>query len=446
MLKANALEIDITPALGTIINGEFTNRYAQKIADPLYAKAIYLQSGDMALLWIMVDICVMRREFLDPIKHEIEQLTGISKEHQLIASTHTHYGGSVADLLLAHADMAYRSLLHERLIQLAKDVTRLAVPAKIGFQKISKPEHLTCRRYKMKESYVARNPISMKEDRVKTNPFGAEHLIVERQGLPDGELPFIAIKTLSDDWIGMLANYNLHYVGDCERSTITADYFGHFSRKVKENIQNEAAVIMMSNGTSGEVNIWDFIDGDRYPKEFHAKSKCIGEDLADAVCAQLSSVSWESTMKLEVGYVEAVLPIRPIDQEDLARAYQCIEQTVYEGIQHTDPELMEKVYAREQVLLQQYPATIRFPIQCFKLGNKVIGALGGEFFTETGKLLKADPNYFFTICLANDYVGYVPPRHEFEFGGYETWRARSSFLAEEAEELIRFQLTQLTKA
>ena len=32
------------------------------------------------------------------------------------------------------------------------------------------------------------------------------------------------------------------------------------------------------------------------------------------------------------------------------------------------------------------------------------------------------------IGMANDYAGYVPTEEQHELGGYETWRAKSSFL------------------
>ena len=83
--------------------------------------------------------------------------------------------------------------------------------------------------------------------------------------------------------------------------------------------------------------------------------------------------------------------------------------------------------------------------QAIRVGNGVIGALGGEFFAETGLALRqAFPDRtYFTITMANGYVGYVPPAHEIERGGYETWRCRTSFLAPNAESQLSERLTQL---
>ena len=58
----------------------------------------------------------------------------------------------------------------------------------------------------------------------------------------------------------------------------------------------------------------------------------------------------------------------------------------------------------------------------------------GEIFCQFGIDLKgASPlNPTFIIELANDYTGYVPTPIGHEHGGYETWLARSSYLAPDA--------------
>ena len=97
--------------------------------------------------------------------------------------------------------------------------------------------------------------------------------------------------------------------------------------------------------------------------------------------------------------------------------------------------------------MNEYPDTHTAAIQAIKIGNQIIGALGGEIFSETGLWLKKklEGQNYFTICLANTYDGYVPPAHELDKGGYETWRARSSFLDRTAEEEIKHNLLELIK-
>ena len=69
--EAGVSRVKITPALGTIINGDFVRYYAREIHDDLYAKALALSNGDTTLVIMMVDICVMKRELLDEVKKKI---------------------------------------------------------------------------------------------------------------------------------------------------------------------------------------------------------------------------------------------------------------------------------------------------------------------------------------------------------------------------------------
>jgi hypothetical protein len=47
------------------------------------------------------------------------------------------------------------------------------------------------------------------------------------------------------------------------------------------------------------------------------------------------------------------------------------------------------------------------------------------------------------IELANGYNGYLPTPEQHTLGGYETWRAKSSYLARDAEPQLRRTLLQL---
>ena len=444
-LQAAALQKDITPPLGTLINGEFQTRYANKIHDPLYAKSLVLTKNDTVLVFVIVDICAMQQDFLDEVKADIFKATGIPKSHVLISSTHTHSAGAIVDLLMGHADLTYRKKLHQILVDLVIETRSVVREAKIAFGAVDAPEHVLCRRYKMASGYKAFNPVTGGYDLVKTNPFGDEEYILEGNSAPDPQLAYLAIKGLDDQWIGLLANYSLHYVGDTDRGTISSDYFGCFAERLSEvlSVNDSNFVAMMSNGTSGEINIWDFMDADRYPKEQHRKSAYIGQDLADKVLQHLKNLQWEEYAALDALYAELPVRVRKPSAQELEEAKRVVRDTDYEHIT-LDADGYRRIYAREQVLLDAFPEQRHFYIQSFRIGSGIIGALGGEFFAETGLALKAKAasGKYFTICLANDYVGYVPPKHEIMLGGYETWRCRTSFLEEAAEEEISGVLSE----
>src|SRR5690554_580910 len=100
ILLAGAAQVDITPPLGTIINGDFVAHYAHYVHDPLHAKALVLQSGNTVIAMVVVDICAMGQELLDMVKTQVEKELGINPSHVLISSTHTHAAGSVEEVHL----------------------------------------------------------------------------------------------------------------------------------------------------------------------------------------------------------------------------------------------------------------------------------------------------------------------------------------------------------
>ena len=443
--QAGAAQVDITPPLGTFINGDFVTHIARYIHDSLYVRALVMKNGETLVAMVVVDICVMPKDFLDEIKSEITKQVGIKPENTLISSTHTHAAGSVVSVYLSSADLPYIKKLPNLIIeavQLAKQKIR---PAKIAFGTVDVPQHVCCRRYLMKENYIARNPITGGVDRVKTNPFGDESQIVKSNSQPDPAVSYLAVQGTDGKWISVLGNYSLHYVGDWDNGTITSDYFGVFSREIQRKLQAaDDFVGIMSNGTSGDVNIWDFAHPERYPSEFFAKSDLIGKDIADKVFQSLQQVEWEENPVLSVQYHELSVGVRKPSVGELKKAKAIVADSDYKNLEINEDGL-QRIYAREQILLNEFTDTLLFPLQAIKIGEIVIGGLGAEIFAETGLWLKENnpKKKYFTIGLANGNAGYLPPAHEIRKGGYETWRSRTSHLDVNAEAAIKEKLLEL---
>jgi neutral ceramidase len=438
-LRAGAASVDITPPLGTLINGDFFPHTATFIHDHLFAKALVLQHGHTSLAIVVVDICVMPVEYTRQIRTHMAEATGIPFEHILISTTHTHAAGSVSVVHLCDADPAYSRVLPGLIVQAVQQAMANCRPARIGFGTVQAPEHVLCRRYVMKAGYAAINPVTGCPDQVKTNPFGAVDQIEKSAGPVDPEIGFVAIQSVNGEWISLLANYSLHYVGDWDQGTISSDYFGEFSWQVQQKLQaGQSFVAMMSNGTSGDINCWDFLHPERYPEQPFQKSKLIAGEIADKVCAALSGIQWEDDPVLTVRYEEITLRIRKPSIQEAEQGKAIMQETDYSHID-VDDDGLRKIYAREQALLFDYPDSIQYPLQVMRIGTGMIGGLSGELFAESGLWIKANSpsKKYFTIGLANGNAGYIPPTYQLLLGGYETWRCRYSNLEVHAEQIIR---------
>ena len=90
----------------------------------------------------------------------------------------------------------------------------------------------------------------------------------------------------------------------------------------------------------------------------------------------------------------------------------------------------EEIYARETVQMANYPDEVSIILQAMRIGDLAITATPCETFVEIGLELKQKSPIKpqFTIQLANGYNAYLPTPEQHALGGYETWRAKSSYL------------------
>ena len=135
-----------------------------------------------------------------------------------------------------------------------------------------------------------------------------------------------------------------------------------------------------------------------------------------------------------------MLGVRRPNEADIARA-QAIVDAAASDIMKSAAE----VYARETLLLREYPAEVSVPLQALRIGDVAIAAIPCEVFVETGLHLKATSPFSQTIPieLANGYNGYLPTEEQHALGGYETWRARSSYLEVHAADKIEAKLKDM---
>ena len=93
-------------------------------------------------------------------------------------------------------------------------------------------------------------------------------------------------------------------------------------------------------------------------------------------------------------------------------------------------------------MAETFPKRVIAPVQAMRIGGLALGTFPGEAFVELGLELKSKSPLkpALLVGLANDYRGYIPTLRGFAEGGYETWRAKSSYLEKEAAAKITASL------
>jgi hypothetical protein len=228
---------------------------------------------------------------------------------------------------------------------------------------------------------------------------------------------------------------------------LSADYFGAFAERIKQLLGAEQVeppfVGIMSNGTSGDINNINYAaPAPARPAEYE-RIRVVADSVARVAHDAYQQIKHREWVPLAMAEKEIELGVRLPSTEDVARAKEILAQAKGPVLK-TLPE----VYARETVLLAKYPATVRAKLQAIRIGDLGIVSIPCETFVETGlEIKKKSPlKPTFTIELANGYNGYLPTPEQHKLGGYETWRARSSYLEVDASTKITATLLELLNA
>ncbi|MEO9005469.1 MAG: hypothetical protein ABI288_12065 [Ginsengibacter sp.] len=427
---AGAATSNITPKIGTSINGNFSDVKVHNIHDETHARSIVLDDGNTCLAFVVMDLCMVSREILDKAKAIAHKETGIPIENMLMSAIHTHSGGAAVPVFQSDPDPAYVSFLSERAADALIRAYRNRRPARIGWGVVHEPNQVFNRRWIMKPGTPMPNPFGG-QDQVKMNPGVGSPNMVEPAGPTDPEVPVISIQALDGTPIAVLANYSLHYVGGVSLGDVSADYYGMFATRINEllgsdrNHKTAPFVGIMTNGTSGDINNIHWAGKKSDPEPAYEHMRMVANTLAADVYKTILDIKYKDWVSLASFQKEISLGVRKPDKNEVKRA-QDIVSSAKEPVMMTT----EEVYARETLFMRDYPDQVPVILQAFRIGDLAITAVPAEVFAEIGLEIKSKSPFkpTFTIELANGYNGYLPTPAQHKLGGYETWRARSSYL------------------
>lgn len=420
------------------------DRKAAFVHDELHVKAIALDNGRTRLAIAVVDSCAVPRSVYDAAKDLIHQHTGIPIAQILTSATHTHSAPAAAHLFQSEPDPAYTKFLTTRIA----DAVRMAVarlePARIGYGAGREEKLVFNRRYFMKPGSIPVNPFDQ-QDQVLMNPPAGIVNIVKAAGPIDPEVAFLAAESADGKPIFVLSSYALHYVGGHPGNHVSADYFASWAAAI-QRMAGASFVPVLANACSGNINGIDFLKPPRSWQPYEQMAS-YAETLAAESMRIWKSLKWQDRIELGGSIEELEFMTRQPSSREIELAKQMLEK---EGpMPPGGYKKRETIYARETVLLPaEIGPRVKTIVQALKVGNLGIATMPGEAFVELGMAVKQASPFQNTMLieLANDYRGYIPTEEAFAVGGYETWRAKSSYLEQKAApQLVKSAVAQLEK-
>lgn len=438
-LRAGAFAQDITPTKFPIsINGGMTDRQAKGVHDRLHARCLVLDDGKTKVAFVVCDSCMIPREIFDNAKRIAAEATGIPASRMLMSATHTHTAPTVGGVFQSDPDEAYIRYLTEKIALGVREAHQRLAPARVGWAVGKNDKQVFNRRWKMAPGTIAADPFGRTTDTVKMNPGYQAKGLVEPSGPIDPDVSLLSVQTADGKPLCVLANYSLHYVGGVE--PVSADYFAAFADRLKQSLNaDERFVGIMSNGTSGDINNINFAGAAPGRRQPYEQIRVVANSVAQTAIEALKDIQYRNHVTLAAAEKEIELGVRLPSSEDVERAKQILAKAP------TPLKTQPQIYARETVLLAKYPPTVKAKLQAYRIGELGIVSSPCETFVEIGlEIKKQSPlKPTFTIELANGYNGYLPTPEQHARGGYETWRARSSYLEVNASPKITKAILEL---
>lgn len=441
--RAGAAAVNATPIkLPVIQNGGFLEASVRLVADPLFARALVLEQseGGEKVAIVVVDSCMMDREFCDSVKKIASEKTGIAIDKILLSATHTHAAPSVMDFCLgSRKDPDYAEYLPGRIVEAIVQANNSLRPAKAAWTRFDAGDYTKTRRWVFRAGTERTDPFGDPSVRANMHPGHLNPDAIGETGPTDPWFSLLSIRDTDDNPLAVLGNFSMHYFSG--HAGVSADYFGYYVRALSERIaaKNPDFVGILSQGTSGD--LWR---GD-YSKPAPERDFTIKEfagQLAEKSVVALADAEYSSNIPVAMQESRQMIGRRLPDAKRLEWA-----RTILAKMGDARPRNQQEVYAEQAVYLHENPET-EVVLQALQIGEGAITATPNEVYGLTGLKLKHRSPFALTmnIELANGASGYIPPPEQFPLGGYNTWPARTAGLVPEAEtQIVETNLTLLEK-
>lgn len=371
-LRAGAARVDITPTADIL---------PALIHDPLYVRALILDSGKDRLVLLSVDSPGLGRtdELLDSIAAELK----IPRDHIVMAATHDHS----APFMALPGAYPYFDLVRKGMLDAVRQATDRLKPARIG--------------YRTGKAYV----------NVNRDEKAGDHYILgfNPEGPSDKTVAVLTVTDTAGKPIAVYANYAVHGVvmffsktkdGQIE---ITGDLPGAASRLVEDRLGKDV-VALWTSGAAGDQN--PIYTSARLTKErgfedygaggwtlLDAQARRLGEEIVRIV-NDTSDLS--DSARIQVRTTSLTCPGHKPAKPGA---------TVEPGATIWGPTRLQMTDADP----------VKIPLTFVTIGDVALAGVGGELFTEIGMAVKAQSPFERTMVVTHlpGNVGYIPSDRAF---------------------------------
>lgn len=392
--RASVVKIDITPTDSQNLLG-YGPRNSTGTHDPIFHKVVVMHDGITEFVLISSDICLISPTEYERVAARIQKLYGIAPVNVWWTVTHTHSAPEVGPPGM------YPVYLADRLVEIPKAYTenfeqKLIDGIGQAREKLA-PATLTAG-WGFSQANINRRAIDVD---------GKASLGLNPDGPVDRRIGLIRIDNEDGTPLALIANYAIHgTVLGAENTLISGDAPGIVAEYVETKI---GAPVLFINGAAGDLAPIYSV----YPTPRAGHLGQFRVLLGDRIIeANKKLVAGTSEVKIESGSLTVETPRKPqLGWPDELASYN---RTARDGTHY-----------------------VRMPVRFLKINNDIgIWSAPIELFCEISNDIRDRSPFEFTFYYGytNGWLGYMPTKEEWPFGGYEVERV-SPFTPQAGDDL-----------
>ena len=430
MLRTGFASRCITPSPGEEIPGLFERRVALGTHDDLFVHAAVVDDGKTCVAIAQVDAIKVSRELVTNARRAAQRLCGISPRNCMIAATHTHSGGPVFAGFLGSPSPAYEDFVTQQIAAAIAEASRARTKVLAGVQAAPAEGVAFNRRFYMRDGTQITHPGKGNPDILK--PAGPADPTVTGVGFCDP-------KTFKPT--GCIVNFACHAT-HMNGLLYSADY-PRWIRDTLQAVHGPDFGVVFLNGACGDVTQVD--NQSLRPQEFGPYwCERTGRVIGAAAMQALACTDYQRRASVDVATTSLQAAVRSstAEQRREARALLAEKEVTAEDV--------ETIYARELLeveKMRRHEGKCSLEIMGLRIADALFWTVPGEFFQAMALEVRQASSFPHTCCveLANGYFGYICTKEAFSGGGYEIRSARSSYLEEDAGQMVVRKAKALAK-
>lgn len=384
MSKVGVCKVDITPPLGIDFIGYHRETGISNIEERIYATIYVFENNQTKAVFISIDNIGMLIEDTIIIREQVANELNVSFENITVVYTHTHSGPETVgnDSLVK----SYKTILITNVIKgsvIANDNMQLS---EVGWN-------------------VTTGELGV--NRRERTSDGKVKMGININGVVDKRIGVLAIRNdKTKNLTGIIVFCTAHpNVLKSDSDRLSADYPG-VTREILERTLNCPVAIVQ--GAAGNINA-------KYRGSEDAL-KQMAYILSGNVLTMLPTITYNPISKLKIISTTLQMKLKEIPEPEEIKRMALLAEKQW-GV-NTD-DWLKVVVAKHKENIKQL--TIDLEIQLFRINDGSFSGIPMEPFSETALAIKENLNneLAFFGGYTNGYLGYLPTKEEYTYGGYE---------------------------